>query len=371
MMHDSIEIIREKTSFSETEIGALADAIKSLPLIAALTASDVFLDVPCTDGAVVCVAQVHPAESTIEYYGKVTCIGNRVSPEDEPGVFMVLKTGERYNNQLGKAPDGTPIKQDIVPIINGEHFIGALIKEEDCSQSVLSNRKYETMVRSNALLREVISLNTEKDTAASQDAKYFQLRLKEVNHRIKNSLQTLASIMRMEARRSTDPVLISKMRESASRIHIVANIHDMLSASEGNSVLDVREVLQKLLDFICSYTSTEFLLSATVEGDACPLAYEKVIAISLAVNEFVSNALKYAFIGRQNGKITVTINCTDNYKRISVTDDGVGFNPDIQLGLGLHLAESMVKEKLNGRLVIGPAGTRKEPVGTEAVIEWR
>ena len=370
-MNKSIELIRERTSFSEQEIALLSDTVKSLPLIAKLTASDVFLDVPCTDGTVLCAAQVHPAESTIEYYGRVTCIGNRVSAEDEPGVFMVLQTGKRYNNQLGKAPDGTPIKQDVVPIINGEHFIGALIKEEDCSKSVLSSRKYESLVRSNAFLREVVNLNNGKEVVMPQDARYLQLRLKEVNHRIKNSLQTIASIMRMEARRSADPVLIDKLRESAARIHIVANIHDMLSASEGNSMLNVRSVLEKLLDSICSYTTTDFRLSTTVEGDACALEYEKITAISLAVNELVSNALKYAFVDRRSGKITVKISCTDNYKRICVIDDGVGFDPDNQLGLGLHLAESVVREKLNGRLVIGPAGTPERPAGTKALIEWR
>jgi len=371
-MGNIIEIYKEKASCSEEDIEIISNFAKALPQIAELTASDVFLDCPCTDGTVICVAAEHPENSRIDYYGEIDAEGICISPEDEPGVFAVLRTGQRYVNQLGHAPNGIPIKQDIVPIKNKDRVIAVLIKEEDCSESVLQNKKYESVLRSNVILREAISLqNNDESGAVSLDVNYLQLKLKESNHRIKNSLQMIASIMRMEARRSQDKELRQKMLENSSRILTVATIHDMLSGSNGISVLDIREVLIKLLDSVCSYAATDCQISATVDGDECVMEYEKAIAITLAVNELVSNALKYAFTGRQQGTITIHIENTSSYKTISVADDGEGFHKNIQPGMGLRLVESVVKEKLSGRVFIGSAGTQDAPIGTLATIEWR
>jgi len=363
---------KDKTLLTEEDIEILSGFAKSLPQIAELTASDVFLDCPCADGTVICVAAEHPESSQIEYYGQIVAEGICVSQEDEPGVFTVLRTGKRYDNQLGHTPNGIPIKQDIVPIKNGEKVIGALIKEEDCSESILRNKKYEAVIRSNVILREAISLQQNDGCGTvNTDVSYLQLQLKESNHRIKNSLQTIASIMRMEARRTQDQMLRQKMLENAARILTVASIHDMLSVSNGVSVLDIREVLKKLLDSVCDYATTDCQITATVEGDECVLEYEKAIAITLAVNELVSNAFKYAFPGRKQGRISICIRNTDNYKTISVMDDGEGFHSDIQRGMGLRLVESVVKEKLSGHIRIGSGGTEEQPVGSLATIEWR
>lgn len=370
-----LEICREKTNLSQEDLEILISCAQNLPLISGLTGGDVFLDCPCADGSVICFAAEHPASSRINFYSKITPEGFHVSPADEPGVYTVLQTGQPYNNQLGRTPNGIPIKQDIVPVKNGDRVIGALIKEEDCSESVLRNQKYEAVVRSNVILREAISLssNIEDDINGTVpvDVNYLQLQLKESNHRIKNSLQTISSIMRMEARRSQDPILRQKMAENASRILTVATIHDMLSVSSGISVIDVHEVLEKLLDLICSYASSECQIYFCVHGDECVVEYEKAIAIALAVNELVSNALKYAFTKRQQGRIDIYIDNLDNYKKISVADDGVGFHSDFVGGMGLRLVESVVKEKLSGRIWIGPGGTVDKPTGTLATIEWR
>jgi two-component sensor histidine kinase len=307
------------TELDTKDVAKLRACAEELPLMAELVDGEVFIDCVCTDGSVICIAAAHP-EGKPSIYSDLEPVGYEVDQVDEPGVFMVLHDGKHYTNQLGWTPTGIPIRQDIVPIKNDERIIGALIKEVDCTSSVLRSKKYESMVRSNVILREALAVDSASSVPpVSAQSKYLSIQLNEANHRIKNSLQTIASIMRMDARRTDSPELKQKLLENASRILTVATIHDMLTANVGVSILNIREVLGKLAAEICSYASGDCKILCEVFGDECYIEYDKAVAVSLAVNELIINAFKYAFIGRAIGHITVCIKSTTNYKKVSVT----------------------------------------------------
>lgn len=184
--------------------------------------------------------------------------------------------------------------------------------------------------------------------------------VREMHHRVKNNLQTIAMLLRLqlgEGRGGGEEAL----RESINRIFSIAAVHEVLS-EKGFRLADVRQVLTQV-----ARTATQNRLyphkdlRVQVRGDEITLPSRSATALTLAVNELIQNALKHAFVGRDEGRITVTLRHRPPGFEVEVRDDGVGLPPDEPplRGLGLQIIDTLVSQDLGGQLRIerGEQGT--------------
>ncbi|MBU5591905.1 histidine kinase N-terminal domain-containing protein [Clostridium sp. MSJ-4] len=178
--------------------------------------------------------------------------------------------------------------------------------------------------------------------------------IKEIHHRVKNNLQTIASLLRLQSRRIKGKEFRAAIDDSINRILSIAITHEML-AKEGIDDVNIKEVINKIKSYMISFEKNENLnLVIEVIGDDLTISSDKSTAISLIVNEAIQNCLKHAFVGRENGKIIVEVEKGNVYSKISVIDDGIGFNVASvsQSSLGLMIINSLVSDKLKGQLDI-------------------
>jgi two-component sensor histidine kinase len=185
--------------------------------------------------------------------------------------------------------------------------------------------------------------------------------VREMHHRVKNNLQTIAMLLRLQLGESDQIDAGEALRESINRIFSIAAVHEVLS-EKGFRLADVRQVLTQV-----ARTATQNRLyphkdlRVQVRGDEITLPSRSATALTLAVNELIQNALKHAFVGRERGRITVTLRHRPPGFEVEVRDNGVGLPPDEPplRGLGLQIIDTLVSQDLGGQLRIerGEQGT--------------
>ncbi|WP_312648727.1 sensor histidine kinase [Aminipila sp.] len=177
--------------------------------------------------------------------------------------------------------------------------------------------------------------------------------VKEMHHRVKNSLQTIASLLRLQGRRTKNLEAKKVLDESMNRILAIASTHELL-AKVGVDQVNIRDVLENIKDNTLRY----FLkpaMDVTVEiiGEGFQVDSEVSTSVALVVSELLHNSLQYAFDdGRQDGNIIIEIENKERQSHISVKDNGKGFdiNSVREDSLGLSIVFSIVKDKLKGTI---------------------
>jgi len=185
--------------------------------------------------------------------------------------------------------------------------------------------------------------------------------IKEMHHRVKNNLQTIASLLHLQMRRTDNDETKEVLGESMNRILSIASTHELLAKSGVDEVM-----LGAVIDNIKSNTMRYFanphcMLNISLEGDDFKVDSDIATSVALVVNELLQNSFKYAFKDRAEGLVRIVIKHGDLYSQIQVIDDGSGFDVQKTEGnrLGLSIVQTMVKDKLRGNLEIesGPGGT--------------
>lgn len=181
--------------------------------------------------------------------------------------------------------------------------------------------------------------------------------VKEVHHRVKNNLQTVAGLLRLQQRRSKNEEVKSNLAESIARIASIALVHEYLSHDDVG-VVDLRDLAQNLVSSaLQGMLDPEKHLEATVD---CPkpvtLPSHQATSAALVVNELLQNTLKHAFAGRTEGRIVVGLEQDDAEVRLAIADNGVGlpegFNPAQDGNLGWQIVTTLVQDDLHGTLEI-------------------
>ena len=225
--------------------------------------------------------------------------------------------------------------------------------------SVLKNKDDDQ--RLVVLIRDMTELrNREKELILKSVA------IREIHHRVKNNLQTIASLLRMQSRRITDDQAKKAFSESINRVLSIAVTHELL-AQNGVDDVDIKDILTNLVQNTIYYNSKPSTnIKVEITGDNFSIDSDKATSIALAVNELVQNCMEYAFPNRKEGNIRIHIEKDELYSKIIVADDGVGFDKtERPVGsLGLNIVEGLVVEKLDGSFEISSS-----PFGTQVEIE--
>ena len=185
--------------------------------------------------------------------------------------------------------------------------------------------------------------------------------IKEMHHRVKNNLQTIASLLRIQARRTNNEETRKVLAESLNRILSIATTHELLARS-GVDQVKIGEVVQNVKNSTLRYfASPSFNVRVRVEGGDFEVDSDVATSVALIINELLQNSLEYAYRGRDKGLVRIVITEGELYSRIQVIDDGCGFdlNNVRKNRLGLSIVQTLVKDKLRGGLEIesGPGGT--------------
>lgn len=178
--------------------------------------------------------------------------------------------------------------------------------------------------------------------------------LKEINHRVKNSLTIVATMLRLQAAKINDPKLTEQLEEASQRVHAVARAHERLYQSNNIDALD----LGVYVELVCEDLNTNLNgcdIQVDVE-DGIVLSTDRAISAALIISEMVTNAAKYAYSGQPGGHISVRVTRVGNEKAVlSVRDEGAGlpadFDPTTSKSLGMTIISAFVQQ-LDGELSI-------------------
>ncbi len=188
--------------------------------------------------------------------------------------------------------------------------------------------------------------------------------IQEIHHRVKNNLQTIAALLRLQARRTGDPQVAEQLRETIGRIISIAVVHEFLSHEE-TSAINIHEVANRIVAEVrTGVMDPSHPLALSVEGlRNFTLPAQQATSCALIINELVQNAVEHAFEGRSGGKIVVRLAERDDSLCIEIEDDGQGlppgFDPDTQGGLGLQIVRTLVREDLKGQFeLLNATGVR-------------
>lgn len=177
-----------------------------------------------------------------------------------------------------------------------------------------------------------------------QDAETKTILLQELNHRVKNNLAMISSLLDLQAYSIDDPTAKSILSSTRHRIYSMALIHDNIYHSENISSIDAREYFDSIIiQLNKAYGSLQRLININVKVDNVPLPIAYAIPCGLILNELLTNAFKYAFPGDQTGEIIVEFHKHNNRFVLSVGDNGVG----LPARLDFREAESMGLRLIN------------------------
>ena len=176
--------------------------------------------------------------------------------------------------------------------------------------------------------------------------------IREVHHRVKNNLQVIASLMRMQARRVVGAEARTALEESVNRILSVAVVHEFLSQN-AKGMINLQEVAHRIvIQLQQSLIDPSKRIELTVLGSAIWLPAERATQCALVINELVQNAIEHGMARRDEGHVQVELVDRGDRVSIIVTDDGEGlpegFGLDTSSNLGLRIVRSMVERDLRG-----------------------
>ncbi|EWY39713.1 histidine kinase [Skermanella stibiiresistens SB22] len=201
----------------------------------------------------------------------------------------------------------------------------------------------------------------ERTRQLTQANEQLETLFQEVHHRVKNNLQVITSLLRLQAARSPDAETKLSLQKSVDRVHAMSLVHHLLYSSKELTDVDFAQYLGQLADNLRSAYGSETQVRLEIDvGDAWfPL--NMAIPLCLIVNEVMSNAYKHAFPQGRDGLLRITLREVDGGRELTIEDDGVGlpdgFDPALGTGLGMQIIRSLATQ-LDGTAEFG-----KSPLG--------
>jgi two-component sensor histidine kinase len=205
------------------------------------------------------------------------------------------------------------------------------------------------------LVRDVTELRKRDRLLLSKDAT-----IREIHHRVKNNLQTISSLLRLQSRRLTNPEAKAAVEESVRRIRTIALVHESLSREPGEDIAFI-EIVRPLLRLAEEgLQSPDRPVRFTVSGDGGRIPANTATPLSVVLTELLQNAVEHGFPeGSAGGDVQVGLAQRDHKLTIRVIDNGLGVDPAFDIenakGLGLSIVRTLVTTELNGSIDVRPA----------------
>lgn len=206
------------------------------------------------------------------------------------------------------------------------------------------------------LLQNVTELRRRERELVTKDAT-----IREIHHRVKNNLQTVSALLRLQSRRIEDPAASAALNEAVRRIASIALVHETLSSSAEASVA-FDDVLDRLVAHALDLSPRMGQLQISRMGELGALDPRIATPLSLVVTELIHNALEHG-LAESGNHLTITVARSQSGAEITIFDDGVGLPKGFSLtessNLGLQIVRTLAENELRGNidLVRTPSGT--------------
>lgn len=210
------------------------------------------------------------------------------------------------------------------------------------------------------LTRDVTQLRLREKELITKDAT-----IREIHHRVKNNLQTVASLLRIQSRRTGNDVAKESLNQAMRRVAAIAVVHDTLSEGLSQSV-DFDVVLERVLALVAEVASgTNPVVKPKSLGSFGILPSEYATPLSLVLTELVTNAVEHGLKGRSGGEVIIESSRSETVLTVSVRDNGEGvWLGTVGDGLGTQIVRTLVEGELGGSIV----WEAHETGGTEVVV---
>ncbi|MGH3978399.1 MAG: sensor histidine kinase [Pseudonocardiaceae bacterium] len=260
--------------------------------------------------------------------------------------------------------DATEIAQQVRAAVNGTPSLRIEVEARGATVvfRALPLRPRGDPTGALVLLRDVTEVRRRDRALLSKDAT-----IREIHHRVKNNLQTVAALLRLQSRRTRNSEARRALGDSVRRVTSIALVHETLAMSLDERV-DLDEVVDKVLPVITDVSAGEGRVTVRREGAFGTLPAESATPLVLVLTELVQNALEHAFPPDGCGEVVLSAQRSARWLDVVVADDGGGLPPGFSLEraerLGLQIVRTLVDSELRGSLSL----RRRSPHGTEAVL---
>ncbi len=248
-------------------------------------------------------------------------------------------------------PGGTTA---VAPVIG---HTGAHAIEVEVSDRVIGYRSISLIGGILVLVEDVTEARRRE-----QEIKVKEATIREVHHRVKNNLQTVASLLRMQARRSETDEARRSLAEAVERVSSMAVVHDMLAAST-QELVDFTDAACTVVDMVHRGLAGDAdEIEVVVEGASRDVPAQVATSLALVIAELVHNAIEHGLAESAGGQVTVQLRRLPEELILAVRDDGIGlpedFDPEEGSNLGLAIVKTLVRDDLRGTLTFsGGRGT--------------
>ncbi|WP_052746119.1 7TM diverse intracellular signaling domain-containing protein [Sulfurovum lithotrophicum] len=246
----------------------------------------------------------------------------------------------RYFNSL--LLFGTALEAFILSLAFADRYLILQAAKEKADTRILLESKNRASIVEQEVLEKTKELNQALETK--------ELLIKEIHHRVKNNLQLILSIIRLQNDEIDDIQVSQKLSDLESRINAIATTYSMLLENASLEEIDMKIYLDNLLLDISEYHNyLHYRIDIHTDIDA-GLPIKESVYVGLIVNELVTNSYKYAFPDGK-GSIDVKLHEEKNHYTLIVEDSGDGFEPDANnKSLGLKLIHTLVYDQLGGNM---------------------
>ncbi|QYJ05671.1 PAS domain-containing sensor histidine kinase [Nocardioides panacisoli] len=208
------------------------------------------------------------------------------------------------------------------------------------------------------LTRDVTALRDRDRELITKDAT-----IREIHHRVKNNLQTVAALLRLQARRIDAPEATTALEEAVRRVGSIAIVHETLSHAV-EETLDFDGVADRLAKLVTDVGSLSAAIRVRREGSFGMLDAERATPLAMVLTELLQNAVEHGYDGEVStgdGEIVLAVDRRSATLGVVIDDDGrglpAGFDLETRASLGLSIVRTLVESELGGQLVLGASAT--------------
>ncbi len=209
-------------------------------------------------------------------------------------------------------------------------------------------RRYRFVKSSRSALEQT---NEElRKTMISKDEK--ELLLKEIHHRVKNNMQIISSLLRLQSGMINDQNIRMMFQDTQQRIKSMSLVHEELYKTKDFAGLDVKQYLEKLTEELIDTYNINKTIHTVLKIDEVYLSIDTLIPLGLLINEIISNAFKHAFNGMNEGVLQVSLEHKNSIVTLMISDNGKGMkNIDVKQSLGMELIETL-SDQLDAKMTL-------------------
>ncbi|MDT0200962.1 histidine kinase N-terminal domain-containing protein [Nocardioides sp. AE5] len=260
---------------------------------------------------------------------------------DEETLSAVLGGHQNKDAEIGS--DGLVLVARAIPLRPAGERIGALI-----------------------LMRDVTDIRRRDRELVTKDAT-----IREIHHRVKNNLQTVAALLRLQARRMGTPDAKAALEEAVRRVGSIAIVHEILSQAVEEYV-EFDEVADRLGRMVTEVSAVGERVVVRRSGTFGVVSSETATKLAMVLTEVLQNAVEHGYRAGDSGRITLEAQRLVGRLHVTVEDDGhglpEGFDLDSSINLGLSIVRTLVESELDGQLHLGPARP-PAPSGTRVQVD--